>query len=500
MSGDSGSARSIAEMLGQVDERIPLYIDGERVWPSHGDTFDVMNPAVGEVLAKVCAANADDVDLAVRAAEAALKRADWRELDAGARARVLWRLADLLDENAEELGRIETLNNGKTLSESVGGDVPASASLFRYYAGYCDKLLGETIPVAGGHLCYTLKQPVGVCGQIVPWNYPLMMAAWKVAPALAAGCTIVLKPSELTPLTAVRLGELCVEAGVPAGVVNVVPGLGGVAGDALARHHGVQKLAFTGSVRTARSLLHASADSNLKRLSLELGGKSPLVVLDDADLDEVVEAAFWGIFANKGEVCCASSRLIAAKSVKDELVERLAERARAMKVGDPMDPDMEMGAQVSLPQLERVLGFIERARADGARVAAGGERKTEGALSQGYFVEPTIFDKVTPDMEIACDEVFGPVLAVLEAGSDEEAVAIANSTTYGLASAVFTRDVSRAHRVARDIDAGVVWVNMWDGFDDAAPFGGTRESGWGREMGRYGIEMYTETKTVWVKL
>jgi acyl-CoA reductase-like NAD-dependent aldehyde dehydrogenase len=326
------------------------------------------------------------------------------------------------------------------------------------------------------------------------------MAAWKVAPALACGNTVVLKPSEYTPLTALVLGELCQEAGVPPGVVNVVPGYGDPAGEALARHPDVDKIAFTGSTRTARRLLHASADTNLKRLSLELGGKSPLVVLDDADVDAAVRACFWGIFANKGEVCSASSRVIAHRNVKDEFVAKLADKARSMKLGDPLEKSTQMGPQVSSRQLETVLRYIEAGKKDGAKLVAGGERDIEGAKGKGFFVKPTVFDEVLPTMTIAQEEIFGPVLAVLTATDDDEAVALANGTTYGLVGAVFTRDVTRAHRMARRIAAGTVWVNLWNGFDSAAPFGGVKQSGWGREMGARALELYTETKTVWVAL
>jgi acyl-CoA reductase-like NAD-dependent aldehyde dehydrogenase len=326
------------------------------------------------------------------------------------------------------------------------------------------------------------------------------MACWKVAPALACGNTIVLKPSEYTPLTALVLGELCKEAGVPDGVVNVVPGLGDPAGEALARHPDVDKIAFTGSIRTARRLLHASADTNLKRLSLELGGKSPLILLDDADVDAAVKACFWGIFANKGEVCSASSRVIAHAKIKDQFVGKLADRARAMKLGDPLDKLTSMGPQVSARQLETVLGYIESGKKEGAKLVAGGERDVEGAKAKGYFVKPTVFDEVKPSMTIAQEEIFGPVLAVLTANDDDEAVALANGTTYGLVGAVFTRDIGRAHRMAQRIQAGTVWLNMWNGFDSAAPFGGVKQSGWGREMGARALELYTETKTVWVAL
>jgi acyl-CoA reductase-like NAD-dependent aldehyde dehydrogenase len=484
----------------RFSEVVPLFVDGKKVLPSSGETFDLVNPTDGTTLAKVAAAGAADVDAAVKVARRAFGDPSWSKMDASERGRVLWRIADLLEKNAEELATIESLNNGKTLREALRGDLPPCVDMFRYYAGFTTKIHGETIPVDGDYLCYTLREPVGVCGQIVPWNYPLLMACWKVAPALACGNTIVLKPSEYTPLTALALGEICKEAGVPDGVVNVVPGLGDPAGEALARHPDVDKIAFTGSIRTARRLLHASADTNLKRLSLELGGKSPLIVLDDADVDAAVKACFWGIFANKGEVCSASSRVIAHAKVKDQFVAKLAERARAMKVGDPLEKTTAMGPQVSARQLETILRYIESGKKEGAKLVAGGERDTEGTKSKGFFVKPTVFDEVRPSMAIAQEEIFGPVLAVLTAKDDDEAIELANGTTYGLVGAVFTRDVARAHRMARRVQAGTVWLNMWNGFDSAAPFGGVKQSGWGREMGARALELYTETKTVWVAL
>ncbi|HEX9298223.1 MAG TPA: aldehyde dehydrogenase family protein [Polyangiaceae bacterium] len=477
---------------------VPLFIDGKKVLPSEGKTLDVTNPADGSLLARVGAAGGQDIDRAVQAARRALGDPSWRKMASSARGRLLWKIAELIEKNSDELATIESLNNGKTIREALRGDLPPSADIFRYYAGFTTKIHGETIPVDGDYLCYTLREPVGVCGQIVPWNYPLLMACWKIAPALACGNTVVLKPSEYTPLTALVLGELCKEAGVPDGVVNVVPGYGDPAGEALARHPDVDKIAFTGSIRTARRLLHASADTNLKKLSLELGGKSPLVVLDDADVDAAVRACFWGIFANKGEVCSASSRVIAHRKVKDEFVSKLAAKAKALRLGDPLDASTQMGAQVSARQLETILRYIEAGKNEGATLVAGGERDTEGTKGKGYFVKPTVFDDVKPSMTIAQEEIFGPVLAVLTASDDDEAVTLANGTTYGLVGAVFTRDVGRAHRLAREIAAGTVWVNLWSGFDSAAPFGGVKQSGWGREMGAQALDLYTQTKTVWV--
>jgi acyl-CoA reductase-like NAD-dependent aldehyde dehydrogenase len=479
---------------------VPLFIDGKKVPSSSGKTAEIVNPADGSVLATVATAENADIDAAVAAARRALNAPSWRDMGASARGRLLWKIADLIEARSEELAVIESLNNGKTIREALAGDLPPSVDIFRYYAGWTTKLHGETIPVDGDYLCYTLREPIGVCGQIVPWNYPLLMATWKIAPALACGNTVVLKPSEYTPLTALLLGDICKEAGVPDGVVNVVPGFGDPAGEALARHPDVDKIAFTGSIRTARRLLHASADTNLKKLSLELGGKSPLVVLDDADVESAVKACFWGIFANKGEVCSASSRVIAHRKVKDELVGKLVDRAKKMRVGDPLDKTTQMGAQVSARQLETILRYIENGKNEGAKLVAGGQRDTEGAKGKGYFVKPTVFDEVAPTMTIAREEIFGPVLSVLTAESDEEAVALANGTTYGLVGAVFTKDVARAHRMARALSAGTVWINLWNGFDSAAPFGGMKQSGWGREMGQHALELYTQTKAVWVQL
>jgi aldehyde dehydrogenase (NAD+) len=489
----------VARMHKRLREPRKLYIGGRFVDAQSGRLFDVINPATGERLAQVHEAGPEDVDAAVAAARTAFQDPTWRRMHPSARESLLLRIADGLDEWSREIGAVECLNNGKTLREGVG-DVQPAADIFRYYAGWTRHLQGETIPVDGDDFVYTLREPVGVCGQIVPWNYPLLMAAWKVAPAIACGNTVVLKPSEWTPLTALMLAEVCKQAGVPDGVVNVVPGFGEVAGAALAAHMDVDKVAFTGSVETARKLLHASADSNLKKLSLELGGKSPLVVLPDADIEATVRAAFWGIFGNKGEVCSASSRLLAHRDVRPRLVEALADMANGMKVGDPLDPDNRMGALVSQAQLDKVLGYIEAGKKEGARVVAGGERMTEGDLARGYFVRPTVFDEVKPHMAIAREEIFGPVLSVLEFDDDEAAIQLANDTTYGLVAAVFTKDITRAHRLARDLEAGVVWINRWNGFDSAAPFGGHKQSGWGREMGQHAIELYTQTKCVWVAL
>lgn len=476
-----------------------LFIDGKRTPAQSGQMIDIINPAAGEPLTQVHAAEAADVDLAVAAARRALTRGDWAKMNPSAREKVLLRIADLLDASAEELGTLEALNNGKTLREGIG-DVEPSADAFRYYAGWVRKIYGQTIPVDGRDLVYTLREPIGVCGQIVPWNYPLLMASWKVAPALACGCTVILKPSEWTPLTALKLGDICKQAGLPDGVLNVLPGYGPTAGAALASHMDVDKLAFTGSVATARSLLKASAESNLKKVSLELGGKSPLVVFPDADLAAAAKAAFWGIFANKGEVCSASSRVLVHSDIRADFVERLASMAQQMQVGDPFDPQTQMGALVSKPQFEKVLKYIDSGIKEGATIAAGGARDATGSNTKGYFIRPTVFAGVRPDMTIAREEIFGPVLSVIDFKDEDDALQIANHTTYGLVAAVFTRDVTRAHRMARSIQAGVVWINRWNGFDTAAPFGGVKQSGWGRELGEQALELYTQTKCVWVHM
>jgi aldehyde dehydrogenase (NAD+) len=477
-----------------------LYIDGRYEEAASGKTIPVINPATGEQLTTVPDASAEDVDRAVRTARRTFETGVWRNLKVSERERIIWRIGELVEKNKEELGMLESLNNGKTFREALRGDIPPSWDIFYYYAGWTRKIYGETIPVDGDYLNYTLREPVGVVGMITAWNYPMLLAAWKVAPALATGCSMVIKPSEMTPLTTLKLAEYCTEAGVPEGVVNVVTGYGPTAGDALARHMEVDKIAFTGSVRTARSLLKASAESNLKRMSLELGGKSPNIIFPDADLDRAANSAFWGIYANKGEVCSAGSRLLVHEKVYDEFVNRLAERARAMKVGNPLDPASEMGAQISKTQLDRILSYIESGKQDGARLLCGGERDVEGDKSKGYYVKPTIFADVNPKMKIAQEEIFGPVLVALKFKDEQEAAAIANGTIYGLVSAVWTRDIRLAHRMARAIKAGSVWINDYNCFDSASPFGGYKQSGFGREMGSHALESYMQVKSVWVSL
>jgi acyl-CoA reductase-like NAD-dependent aldehyde dehydrogenase len=479
---------------------LKLLVDGKWVDPAERGTIPVMNPATGEKICDAPAASAKDVDLAVQAARRALESGTWAKMNPSARGKLIRKLAELLWERREEFALIESMNNGKTFREALRGDVAPGSSTLAYYAEWTNKLVGEVLPVDGSFLTYTLREPVGVVGAIIPWNYPTSLACWKIGPALATGCTLVLKPSELTPLTALKLGELSQEVGFPGGVFNVVPGYGDPAGEALARHRGVDKISFTGSVRTARRLLHASADTNLKKLSLELGGKSPQIILADADFDAAIDACFWGIFGNKGEICNAGSRVLVQGRAYDDFVGKLAERARKMIVGDPLDPKTQMGSQVSPTQLKTILGYIASGKEQGAKVLAGGERDSEGPKAKGSFVKPTVFADVKPQMKIAQEEIFGPVLACLRVGDEREALEVANGTSYGLAAAIWTRDVAKAHALAKRLDAGVVWINCFSEFDDAAPFGGYKESGWGRDLSSHALEKYTQLKTVWTQL
>jgi aldehyde dehydrogenase (NAD+) len=462
--------------------------------------IDVNNPATGELIATVPDFDGADVDRAVAAARATFQRKTWRGMDPSKRERVLWNIGDLLMRHRDELAAIISQENGKTLREAAGADVAPAADCFRYYAGWVRKIHGETIPVDGPFLNYTLREPVGVVGAIVPWNIPLQIAAWKVAPALACGCSVVLKPSELTPLNALKFAEIALEAGLPEGVLNVVTGYGETAGEALALHEDVDKISFTGSIATARKLLQASSVSNLKRLSLELGGKSPNIIFPDADFDAAMKASFWGVFGNKGEMCTAGSRLLLHAGVYDRFLEELTARARKLRVGNPLDPASQMGPQISSRQMDRILDYIEYGKEEGAQLLAGGERDTEGEKCKGWFVKPTVFGEVTPEMRIAREEIFGPVVSAIRFRDAEEAVKIANGTIYGLAAAVWTRDVRLAHRMAGEIQAGSVWINTYNGFDSASPFGGYKQSGFGRDLGADAIEQYTSKKSVWVAL
>jgi len=476
--------------------RLDHYIGGAYVPSEAGGRFPVENPATEEVLGEVAGAGAADVDRAVTAARACFDSDAWQKLEPRRRGRMLARAADLLESRAEEFARLETQQNGKPLFESKI-DVAMTAETLRYYAGWADKITGATLPVGAGSFVYTLKEPLGVVAAIVPWNFPLNLASWKFAPALAAGCTVVLKPASETPLTALLMAEVMEAAGLPAGAFNVIAGDGKTAGAALVRHPGVDKIAFTGSTAVGQGIMREAAGTP-KRVSLELGGKSPNVVFADADVAAAVKGAQNAIFYGKGEVCAAGSRLVVERTVHDQVVEQLAARAKKLVPGDPFDKNTRLGAVVSRKQQQTVLGYIEKGRAEGAALVAGGKAATVNG--KGYFVEATIFDGVKPEMTIAREEIFGPVLAVLAFDDVEEGIALANQSMYGLAAGIWTRDVSKAHRVARALKAGTVWVNTYNLYDSSAPFGGYKASGFGRDLGREGLDGYLETKTVWIGL
>jgi acyl-CoA reductase-like NAD-dependent aldehyde dehydrogenase len=474
-----------------------LFINNEWRAASSGDTMDVVNPATEEVIAQVASASAADLDAAVQAARAALS-GPWGRLSARERGRLVRKLGDRLIERADDVARLETLHNGKPITESRHIEIPAAAECFEYYGGWSDKVMGETIPVKGNHLTYTLREPLGVVAAIVPWNFPLLLAAWKVAPALACGNTVILKPASQTPLTALALAEIAVEVGLPAGVLNVLTGPGARLGQAIVEHPGIDKIAFTGDTSTGKGIMRGAAGT-LKRITLELGGKSPNIVLPDADLEAAVRGATIGIFYGKGEVCAAGSRLLVDRSIKDEFIDKLAARAKKMTAGDPLNPQTRFGALSSKKQLETVLRYIESGKSEGATLMAGGAR-TDIGTGKGYFVQPTVFSDVRPEMTIAREEIFGPVLAAIEFADLDEAIARANDTPYGLAAGVWTRDIKKAHYIARKLQAGTVWVNTYNVYDTAAPFGGYKQSGFGREMSAHALDHYTQIKTVWVDL
>ena len=472
-----------------------LLINGEWHDAASGKTFETINPATEQVIANVAEADQPDVDNAVAAARHAFDKSPWRKMPASERGRLLYRLAELIETNKAELAALETLDNGKPYNDALNTDLPLTIACYRYYAGWADKIQGKTIPVNGPYFCYTRHEPVGVCGQIIPWNFPLLMQAWKFGPALAAGNTVVLKVAEQTPLTALRVGELAMEAGFPPGVINILTGFGPTAGGALARHMDVDKVAFTGSTKVGHEILKAAAETNLKRVTLELGGKSPNIVFADTDLDQAVEGAFFGLFFNQGQCCCAGSRLFVEDKLHDEFLSRIVERAKRQRVGDPFAPDTTQGPQVDHTQFEKVMGYIDAGRNEGARLHTGGGRRGK----KGYFIEPTVFSDVKDDMRIAREEIFGPVMSIIRFRTIDEVIERANATTYGLAAAVWTRDITKALAVVNNVRAGTVWVNCYDVFDAAAPFGGFKESGLGRELGEYGLANYTEVKTVTIQ-
>jgi aldehyde dehydrogenase (NAD+) len=477
--------------------RKQLFINGEWRDAESRRTLDVINPATEDVVATVPSADRADVDMAVAAARAALD-GPWGKMSARERGRLLWRLGEKLMESADDVARLETLHNGKPIFESRQIEVPASAECLQYFAGWADKIHGETIPVKGSYLTYTLREPVGVVAAIVPWNFPLLLTTWKVGPALACGNTVIIKPASQTPLTAIALAELAAEAGIPPGVINVITGPGSAVGQMLVEHPGIDKIAFTGDTSTGRQIMRGAADT-LKKITLELGGKSPNIVFPDADLDAAVRGATTGIFYGKGEVCAAGSRLLVDRSIQDEFVDKVAARAKKMVPGDPMDPKTRLGAVASKRQLETDLRYIDVAKQEGATLVAGGGRADIGT-GKGFFLQPTVFAGVRPEMTIAREEIFGPVLAAIEFADVDEAIARANDSSYGLAAAVWTKDIKKAHYVARKLQAGTVWVNTYNVYDTAAPFGGYKQSGFGREMSVHALEHYTQVKSVWVDL
>ncbi len=493
-----------AASVPQIDQNVSKFvskthkilINGKWVEAASGKTFPTYNPATGEILSRVAEGDKEDIDRAVKAARAAFDNGPWSKITTSERGRMIWKLADLIERHLEEFAQLETLDNGKPLKVARVADVPLAADLFRYMAGWATKIEGNTIPISAGggtehFLAYTLREPIGVVGQIIPWNFPLLMAAWKLGPALATGCTVVLKPAEQTPLSALLLGELIQEAGIPDGVVNIVPGYGETAGAALAAHPDVDKIAFTGSTEVGKLIVQAAA-GNLKKVSLELGGKSPNVVLDDADLVSTIPGAASAIFFNHGQCCCAGSRLYIESDIFDKVLDGVAKEANNIRVGPGMDPSTDMGPLVSEEQLNRVCGYLESGLKEGAKAVTGGSR----AGDKGYFVKPTILVNTNEKMKVVREEIFGPVVTAIPFKSIEEIAATANNSIYGLAAGVWTRDIKKAHKVARLLRAGTVWINCYNVFDAALPFGGYKQSGWGREMGHEVLEQYTEVKAV----
>ena len=469
-----------------------MLIDGKWVDSASGKTFETINPATGDTICRVAEGDTADVDLAVKAARRAFESKPWARMSASQRGRLIYKLADLMEAHAEDLAALETLDNGKPIRDSLNVDIPTAIACYRYYAGWADKIHGKTIPVNGPYLAHTRHEPVGVVGQIIPWNFPVLMQSWKWAPALAAGCTVILKPAEQTPLTALRIAELAMEAGFPDGVINVVPGFGPTAGAAVARHMDIDKIAFTGSTVVGKEIMKAAAESNLKRITLELGGKSPNIIFADADLKTASTFSYYALFFNMGQCCCAGSRLYVEDAAYDEVMENVKKLANKQVLGDPFDQSTTQGPQVSEEQYNTILGYIERGKSEGANCVAGGEKLDR----PGFFIQPTVFDNVKDDMDIAKEEIFGPVLSVLRFSDVDEVIKRGNRSDYGLAAGIWTKDINKANKVIAALKAGTVWVNCYNVFDAAAPFGGYKMSGIGRELGEYALANYTEIKTV----
>jgi phenylacetaldehyde dehydrogenase len=484
-----------------VATRHKMLINGKWTDAASGKTFPTYNPATGEVLAQVAEGDKTDIDAAVRAARAAFDKGPWRRMTPSQRGKLIWKLADLIDAHLEEFAELESLDNGKPLTVARAADVPLAADLFRYMAGWATKIEGNTIPISvpytpgARYHAYTLREPIGVVGQIIPWNFPLLMAAWKLGPALAAGCCVVLKPAEQTPLSALLLGHLIQEAGFPDGVVNIVPGYGETAGAALAAHPDVDKVAFTGSTEVGKLIVHAAA-GNLKKVTLELGGKSPNVIMADADLDIAIPGAASAIFFNHGQCCCAGSRLYVDDKIFDKVVQGVADQAKKIKVGPGMEPDTQLGPLVSEEQLRRVCGYLDSGFSEGAKALSGGKQVGD----KGYFVAPTVLVNTNERMKVVQEEIFGPVVTAIPYKNTDELLPKANDTVYGLAAGIWTKDISKAHSLAAELRAGTVWINCYNIFDAAMPFGGYKQSGWGREMGHEALELYTETKAICARI
>jgi len=495
----STTLESIQAQVAQLRPEGRAYIDGEYCSAVSGQTFDCISPSTGKVIASVASCQSADVDRAVQAARRSFQSGVWSELSPRDRKRILLKLAELIQQNAHELGILETIDMGKPISDSQKVDIPLVAECFAWFAESVDKIYDEVAPVARGNLAMITREPVGVVGAVVPWNFPLLMAAWKLAPALAVGNSVVLKPAEQSPLTALRLAQLASEAGLPKGVLNVVPGFGETAGKALGLHPDVDCIAFTGSTEVGKYFMQYSGQSNLKRVWLECGGKTPVIVMGDChDLDMAARSAAFGIFYNQGEVCNAGSRLLLHQSIKEPFLEKLLGWAQKLQPGDPLDPKTRMGAIVDEKQMQRILGYIEKGKEQGAQLLTGGQRVRQE--SGGFYIQPTVFDQVNNDMVIAREEIFGPVLSVLTFDQLDQAVNIANDTIYGLAAAIWTRDINVAHRTARALRAGVVWVNCFDTGEMSTPFGGYKQSGSGRDKSLHALDKYVDLKTTWVKL